>query len=61
VPVDEEGTEPMEATTDEDVRNARADSSAAAPCAPDLDVPTTSAQQAEEDDVVPVTGPGTQL
>ena len=55
------GIESMETTADEEVRRVRADPSAAAPSAPTLEVPTTSAQQAEEDDVVLVTGPGTQL
>ena len=55
------GPEPTEATAEEDVRSARANPSAAAPSAPGPEVPTTSAQQAEEDDVVPVTGSGTQL
>ena len=49
----------MEATTDEDVWSARADPSATALSAPTLDVPTISAQQAEEDDIIPVSGPGT--
>ena len=64
VPVHDEapqplGPEPMEATTNEDVRSVRVDPSAAAPSAPTIDMLTTSAQQAEEDDVVPVTRPGT--
>ena len=49
----------MEATTDEDVWSARADPSATALSAPTLDVPTISAQQAKEDDIVLVTKPGT--
>jgi len=55
------GSEPVEATTYEAVRSARADPSVAVPGAPSPDVPMTSTQQAKEDDVVPVTGPGTQL
>ena len=55
------GPEPVEATTNEDVRSVRADPSAATPSAPSPDMPTTSAQQVEEDDVVLVTGLGTQL
>ena len=55
------GLEPIETTTDEDVRSTRADPSAAAPSAPALDMPTTIAQHAEEDDIIPVTRPGTQL
>ena len=48
MPVDDEahqplGLEPTEATTDEDVRSARVDPSAAAPSALALDMPTTSA------------------
>ena len=66
MPVDDEAhqpprPEPTEATTDEDVRRVRADLSIAAPSALAPYVPTTSAQQAEEDDVVPITRPGTQL
>ena len=66
MPVDDEahqspGPKPAEATTDEDVRSVRADPSAATPSAPSPDMPTTSAQQVEEDDVVLVTGLGTQL
>ena len=55
------GLEPTEATIDEDVQSKRADPSTAEPGAPSPDVLTTSAQQAEEDDVVPITRPGTQL
>ena len=51
----------MEAITDEDVQSARADPSTATPSAPAPDVLTISAQQAEEDDIVPVTRLGTQL
>ena len=51
----------MKATIDEDVRSVRADPSTATPSAPTLDVLTTSAQEVEEDDIVPFTGPGTQL
>jgi len=66
VPIDDEvhhlpRSEPMEATADEDVRSAKADPSAAVPSAPALDVPLMSAQQVEEDDIIPVIGPGTQL
>ena len=48
VPIDDEahqplGPEPAKATTDEDVRSARVDPSAAAPSAPALDMPMTSA------------------
>ena len=53
--------EPAEATTNEDVQSPMADPSAAAPSAPAPDVLTISAQQAEEDDIVPVTRLGTQL
>ena len=55
------GSEPAEATVEDEVRSARADPSAAAPSAPAPKVPTMSAQQAVEDDVVRVIGPGTQL
>ena len=53
--------EPTEATTEEEVWSTSAELSAAAPSATTLEVPTTSAQQVEEEDVVPVTGPVTQL
>ena len=53
--------EPTEATTKEEVWSMMADPSAAAPSAIALEVTTTSTQQAEEDDIVLVTGPGTQL
>ena len=48
MPIDDEAhqlprPEPAEATTDEDVRSARVDPSAAAPSALALDMPTTSA------------------
>ena len=51
--------EPAEATTNEDVQSPMVDPSAIVPSAPAPDMPTTSAQQAEEDDVVLVTRPGT--
>ena len=51
----------MEATSDEGVQSTRDDPSAAASSTPTLEVPATSAQQAEEGDVVLDTGPGTQL
>ena len=53
------GPKPAEATTDEDVRTTRADPSTATLGAPSLYVPTTSTQQAEEEDVILVTGPST--
>ena len=55
------GPKPTEAATDEGVQSVRADPSAAAPGALSPDVPTTSAQQAKEDDVILVIGSGTQL
>ena len=66
MPVDDEahqppGPKPVEATADEDVRSMRADPSTAASSTPALDVPMMSAQQVEEDDIIPVTRPGTQL
>ena len=51
-------SEPTKPTTGEDVRSTRVDPSTTAPSAPALEMPTTSAQQAEEDDIVPVTRPG---
>jgi hypothetical protein len=66
VPIDDEahqrqGLEPMEATTNEDVQSGRAESITAALSAPAPELPTTSAQQAQKDDVVPIIKPGTQL
>ena len=55
------GPKPTEATAGDEVRSARADPSTAAPSAPTPKMPTTSAQQAEEDDIIPVIGSGTQL
>ena len=51
--------EPTEATTKEEVWSMMADPSAAAPSALALEVSTTSAQQAEEDNVVLISRPGT--
>ena len=66
MPVDDEAhtlprPEPAEATTNEDVRSARADPSVAASSSHVQVVPTISTQQAEEDDIVLVTGPGNHL
>ena len=63
MPVDDEvhqppRLEPTKPTTGEDVQSMRVDPSATAPSAPTLEMPTTSAQQAEEDDIVLVTRPG---
>ena len=55
------GPKHMEATINDDVRSARADPSAVVPSALALEVPTISVQQAEEDDIVLVTGLDTQL
>ena len=49
----------MGATSREGVQSTRGDRSTAAPSTPIPEAPTMSALQAEEDDVVPVTGPGT--
>ena len=51
----------MGATSREGVQSTRGDPSATTPCTPALEAPTTSTLQAEEDDVVPGTRPGTQL
>ena len=51
----------MGATSGEGVQSTRGDPSAAALSTPAPEAPTTSALQVEEDDVVPITGPGTQL
>ena len=51
----------MGATSREGVQSTRGDRSTAAPSTPIPEAPTMSALQAEEDDVVPVTGPITQL
>ena len=53
--------EPVGATSEEGLQSTRGDPSAAAPSTPALEAPTTSALQVEEDDVVPITGLGTQL
>ena len=53
------GLKPMEATSDEGVQSIRDDPSAATPSTPSLESPATSAQQPEEGDVIPMTGPGT--
>ena len=49
------------ATSKEGVQSTRGHPSATAPSIPALETLTTSALQMEEDDVVLVTGPGTQL
>ena len=49
----------MEAVADEEMQSVRANPSATAPSAPTPEVLMTSAQQAEEDDIVLVTGPHT--
>lgn len=53
--------EPTEATASEDGQSARASMSTATLSAPTLDVVTTSTRLAKGEEVVPVTGPGTQL
>ena len=51
----------MGATSGEGVQSTRDDPSIATLSTPALEATMTSALQVEEDDVVPVTGPGTQL
>ena len=51
--------EPTGATSEEGVQSTRGDPSATASSTPAPEAPTTSALQAEEDDIVPVTRPGT--
>ena len=55
------GPEPVEAATNEDVRSMSADPITVTLGAPSPDVPTVSAQQEEEGDVIPVTGLSIQL
>lgn len=51
----------MEIIADEEVRSTRDDASASAPSSATPEAPTTSAQQAKEGDVIPVTRLGAQL
>ena len=53
------GPEPAEASSDEGVQSTRDDPSATTPSTPSPESLATSAQQPEEGDVIPMTGPGT--
>jgi hypothetical protein len=55
------GPEPVEATADEDVHSMEGNPSMATSSSPAPDVATSSTQASEEEGVVPMIGPGSQL